>query len=223
MRTWHLRKDVWKVVRITLEIHCRIKLSWLVNVKWNIFMDDGKIWVVNLIALSYLWYLTHVQKGRESKNKKLTYIYFISLMSTSFPFLLIHFVKSISILLSPLSSVQSLSCVQLFPTPWTAAHQTSLSITNSQSLLKLMSIESMMPSISSSVIPFSSCLQSFPASGSFPMSQFFTSGHHIIKNKASLVAQLVKNPPAMQETWVRSLGWEDPLEKGKTTHSSILA
>ena len=41
--------------------------------------------------------------------------------------------------------------------------------------------------------------------------------------RASLVAQLVKNPPAMQETWVRSLGWEDPLEKGKATHSSILA
>ena len=40
---------------------------------------------------------------------------------------------------------------------------------------------------------------------------------------AFLVAQLVKNPPAMQETWVRSLGWEDPLDKGKATHSSILA
>ena len=40
---------------------------------------------------------------------------------------------------------------------------------------------------------------------------------------ASLVAQLVKNPPAMQETWVRSLGLEDPLEKGKATQSSILA
>ena len=40
---------------------------------------------------------------------------------------------------------------------------------------------------------------------------------------ASLVAQLVKNPPAIQETWVRSLGWEDPLEKGMATHSSILA
>ena len=39
---------------------------------------------------------------------------------------------------------------------------------------------------------------------------------------ASLVAQLVKNPPAMRETWVQSLGWEDPLEKGKATHSSIL-
>jgi len=40
---------------------------------------------------------------------------------------------------------------------------------------------------------------------------------------ASLVAQLVKDPPAMWETWVRSLDWEDPLEKGKATHSSILA
>ena len=40
---------------------------------------------------------------------------------------------------------------------------------------------------------------------------------------ASLVAQLVKNLPAMQEIWVRSLGWEDPLEKGKATHSSVLA
>ena len=43
-------------------------------------------------------------------------------------------------------SVQSLSCVQLFATPWTAAHQASQSLTNSQSLLKLMSIESVMPS-----------------------------------------------------------------------------
>ena len=40
---------------------------------------------------------------------------------------------------------------------------------------------------------------------------------------AFLVAHLVKNPPAMWETWVQSLGWEDPLKKGKATHSSILA
>ena len=40
---------------------------------------------------------------------------------------------------------------------------------------------------------------------------------------ASLVAQMVKNLPAMWETWVRSLGWEDPLEEGMATHSSILA
>ena len=43
------------------------------------------------------------------------------------------------------------------------------------------------------------------------------------KTWASLVAELVKNLPAMWETWVQSLGWEDPLEKGKATHSSILA
>ena len=40
---------------------------------------------------------------------------------------------------------------------------------------------------------------------------------------ASLVAQLIKNPSAMQETWVKSLGWEDHLKKGKATHTSILA
>ena len=41
--------------------------------------------------------------------------------------------------------------------------------------------------------------------------------------KASLMAQMVKNPPTMQETWVQFLGWEDPLGKGMATHSSILA
>ena len=45
----------------------------------------------------------------------------------------------------------------------------------------------------------------------------------LVHNWASLAAQLVKNPPARQETWVPSLGWEDPLEKGMSTHSSILA
>ena len=42
-----------------------------------------------------------------------------------------------------------------------------------------------------------------------------------VRTGASHVAQLVKNPPAMQETRVRSLGWEDPLEKGKATHSGL--
>ena len=41
-------------------------------------------------------------------------------------------------------------------------------------------------------------------------------------HKSSLVAQQIKNPPAIRETWVQSLGWEEPLEKGKATHSSIL-
>ena len=48
-------------------------------------------------------------------------------------------------------------------------------------------------------------------------------GYPLQYSWASLVVQLVKNPPAMWETWVLSLGWEDPLEKGKATHSSILA
>ena len=42
------------------------------------------------------------------------------------------------------------------------------------------------------------------------------------KNGASLAAQMVKNPPTIQETWVQSLGCKEPLEKGKATHSSIL-
>ena len=48
-------------------------------------------------------------------------------------------------------------------------------------------------------------------------------GYPLQYSWASLVAQLVKNPPAMRETWVLSLGWEDPLEKGKATHSSTVA
>ena len=45
----------------------------------------------------------------------------------------------------------------------------------------------------------------------------------LLINWASLVAQLIKNPLAMRETWILSLDWEDPLEEGMTTHSSILA
>ena len=45
----------------------------------------------------------------------------------------------------------------------------------------------------------------------------------ITSDWASLMAQMVKTPPAMWETWVQSLGWEDPLEKGKAPHSSVLA
>ena len=48
-------------------------------------------------------------------------------------------------------------------------------------------------------------------------------GHPLLYSWASLVAQMIKNPPAMRETWVQSLVWEDPLEKGMATHSSILA
>ena len=49
---------------------------------------------------------------------------------------------------------------------------------------------------------------------------FFSPHKTLICCQASLVAQIVKNPPTMQKTWVRSLGWEDPLEQGMATHSS---
>ena len=66
------------------------------------------------------------------------------------------------------------------------------------------------PTFTSSIVRtlFSFCLSSFCG---------------IVSQVTSVVAQLVKSLPAMPETWVRSLGWEDPLEKGKATHSSVLA
>ena len=84
------------------------------------------------------------------------------------------------------SSVQSLSHVWLFLSPWTAAHQACLFTTNSQSLLKLMSIDSVMPSNHLILChPFSSCLQFIPASGAFPVSQLFTSSGQSIGVSAS--------------------------------------
>ena len=215
--------------------------------------------------------------------------------------------------------VQSLSHVRFFAAPWTAACQASRSspspgaCSNSSSLNRWCE-----PTILSSVVPFSSCLPSFPASGSFLMSQLFASGgesigalasasvlpmtiqgwfplgltglislqskelsrvfsnttvqkHQFFSAQpplwsnsdssvdkesacnagapgsipgsgrsagegiayplkvaqayswASLVAQLVNNLPAIWETCGRSLGWEDLLEKGKNTQSTILA
>ena len=102
--------------------------------------------------------------------------------------------------------VQLLSRVWLFATPWTAACQASMSITNSRSSLKLMSIDSVMPSnhlilCISSVVPFSSCPQSLPASGSFPVSQFFASGGQSIG--ASTSASVL---PMNIQGWF-PLGW----------------
>ena len=99
------------------------------------------------------------------------------------------------------SSVQSLSHIWLFATPWTAARQDSLSITNSWSLPKRKSIELVMPSISSSVVPFSSHLQSFPASGSFQMSQIFASRGQRIGVSASTSVL-----PMNTQDWF-PLGW----------------
>ena len=100
------------------------------------------------------------------------------------------------------SSLRSLSHVRLFVTPWTVAHQTSLSIINSWSYPNPSSLSWWChPTISSSVIPFSSCPQSFPASGSFQMSQLFASGDQSIGVSASASV-----PPMNTQEW-SSLGW----------------
>ena len=101
-----------------------------------------------------------------------------------------------------LSSVQLLSCVWLFATPWTSARQASLSVTNSQSLPKLMSIESVMPS--SHLIlccPLLLLPSIFPASGSFQISQLFASGGQSIQVSAS--ASVL---PMNTQDW-SPLGW----------------
>ena len=108
-------------------------------------------------------------------------------------------------------SVQSLSHVRLFVTPWTAARQVSLSITNSQNLLRLMSIESVMPSNHLSVDPFSSHLQSSPASGSFQTSQFFASGGQCIGVSASTSVLPMNIQDWFPLGWT---GWISLLYKG---------
>ena len=91
-------------------------------------------------------------------------------------FVLLGFDNALYILGTQFSSVQSLSHVRLFATPWIPARQASLSITNSRSSLNSRpSSQWCHPAISSSVIPFSSCPQSLPASESFPMRVFSTS------------------------------------------------
>ena len=111
-----------------------------------------------------------------------------------------------------LSSVQSLSCVGLFATSWITARQASLSITNSQSLPKLMSLSQWChPAISSSIIPFSSCPQSLPASESYPMSQFFPWGGQSIGVSASASVLPINNRDWSPSGWI---GWISLQSKG---------
>ena len=114
------------------------------------------------------------------------------------------------------SSVQSLSRVRLFVTPWIAARPASLSITISRSSLKLKRPSSRWcrPAISSSVVPFSSHLQSFPASASFPMSQFFTWG-----GQSTGVSALASLLPKNTQGWspLEWTGWISLQFKGLST------
>ena len=114
-----------------------------------------------------------------------------------------------SILPIAFSSFHLFSCVRLCATPWTAAHQDSLSITNSQSLLKLKTIESPMPSKHLILsYPLLLGLHSFLASGSFPMRQFFVSGGQRRGVAASASVFLVNNQDlyhTSMELWLHGL------------------
>ena len=140
---------------------------------------------VKNIHVSYWWsYKTFIQVDAEewvtSETSHCSFIF-----QLSFPGHTFSIGTCISIERS-FSSVQSLSHVLLFATPWTAAHQASLSITNSQSLLKLMSVESVMPPnhlILCCPLVFPPLI--FPSIRSFPVSQLFASGGQSIGVSAS--------------------------------------
>ena len=95
--------------------------------------------------------------------------------------------------------VQSLNCVWLFVTQWTEARQESLSFTISRSLIRFMSIELVMLSISSSATLFSFCLQSFLASESIPMNQLFASGGQSIGASASAAVLPMKEGKSQEK------------------------
>ena len=126
-------------------------------------------------------------------------------------------ISSILMILTPqkalqFSSVQSLSRVRLFATPWIAARQASLSITISRSSLRFMSIESVMPSSHLLLgCPFLLCPQSLPASESFPMSQLFAWGGQ--STEASALASIL---PKKSQGWfpLEWTGWISLQSKG---------
>ena len=110
------------------------------------------------------------------------------------------------------SSVQSLSRVQLLATPRTAAHQASLSITNSRSSLKVMSIESVMPSNHLTLChPLLLPLSIFPSIRVFSMSQLFTSGGQSIGVSASTSAFPMNTQDQSPLGWT---GWISLMSKG---------
>ena len=133
----------------------------------------GKKKTIPKVKYYMIWFPFHswnykIQLTLEEYGCKLCVIYIFSIVKATVVF-------------------QSLSCVQLFATPRTAARQASLSFTISQTCSNSCPLSQWChPTISSSVVPFSSRLQSFPASGSFPMSQFFASGGQSIGASASV-------------------------------------
>ena len=122
------------------------------------------------------------------------------------------------------NSVQWLSSVQLFVTPWIAVRQVSLSITNSWSLLKFMPIESVMPS--SHLIychPLLLLTQSLPASGSFPMSQLFTWGGQSTGVSASTSVLPMNTQDLSPSEWTGWISLQSKTLKSLLQHHSSKA
>ena len=120
------------------------------------------------------------------------------------------------------SSVQLLSHFRIFATPWTAAYQASLSITNSWSLPKFMSIESMMPSNHLILChPLSCFFQSFPTSGSFQMTQLFAScGQNIGVSASTSVLPINSGLNSFRMDWLDLLVVQGTLKSLLQQHSS---
>ena len=119
---------------------------------------------------------------------------------------------------SSVSSVQSLSRVRLFVTPWTEACQASLFITNSRVYTNTCPLSQWWHlTIPSSVVPFFSCPQSFPTSGSFQMSQHFTSGGQNIGVSASTSVL-----PMNTQNW-SPLGWTGWISLQSKGHSRVFS
>ena len=122
-----------------------------------------------------------------------------------------------------LSSVQSLSHVWFFATPWTAACQTSLSITNSRNLLKLMSIQLVMPSNHLILCrPLLLLPSIFPASGSFPMSWHFASGGQSIGVSASASVHPVNIQDWFPSRWTGLISLQSKRPQNKSELALLL-
>ena len=131
---------------------------------------------------------------------------------------------SICMITSQFSSVQSLSRVRLFATPWIAARQASLSIpTPGVHSDSYPSSQWCHPAISSSVVPFSSCLQSLPASESFPMSQLFAWGGQSIAvlALASVLPMNIQDWSPLESWTSKEMDWLDLLAVHGTLKSLL--
>ena len=156
---------LWPV--LSFQIHCHTEWSTLTASSFRNLNNSAGIpspplaWFVVVLPKAHLtshsrmsgsrWVITPLWLSRSLRPFLYSSVYFLCILATSSYYLLLLLGPYCPYILCPSlhgmsPSVQSLSCVQLFATPWTTARQASLSITNSWSLLKLTSIESVMPS-----------------------------------------------------------------------------